>query len=256
MVDRILAENNLPPDIRYLPFVESSYNPAAHSKAGAAGLWQIMPATARSLGLELNATQDERLEPEAATRAAAKYLVDATRRLLKVSRSKNASIQPELVNPFVITSYNYGVNGMRRAINRIGPDYMQVLNRYKSPSFQVAVEKLLCQFPGGPARGEKRRSIFSGCPARIDGEHHHGGFTTRHLHGANQGGFRPLGVRTQTAESSVDPVCLERLATDPGGLSAGTAREEKRVEQRDREAAIPGTGKGCAGRRYLYGTSR
>ncbi len=146
MVDRILADNNLPPDIRYLPFVESSYNPAAHSKAGAAGMWQIMPATARSLGLELNATQDERLEPEAATRAAAKYLVDATRRLLKISREKNASIQSEMVNPFVITSYNYGVNGMRRAIKRIGPDYMRVLNNYKSPSFQVAVKNFYASF--------------------------------------------------------------------------------------------------------------
>lgn len=146
MVDRILAENGLPPDIRYLPFVESSYNPAAYSKAGAAGLWQIMPATARSLGLELNATQDERLDPEAATRAAARYLVDASRRLLEVSRAQDAAIEPELVNPFVITSYNYGVNGMRRAIRRIGPDYMRVLNKYKSPSFQVAVKNFYASF--------------------------------------------------------------------------------------------------------------
>ena len=146
MVDGVLAENKLPPDIRYLPFVESSYNPRAYSKAGAAGLWQIMPATARSLGLEINATQDERLDPEAATRAAAKYLHDATIRLLTVSREKDPGISQEAINPFVITSYNYGVNGMRRAIRRIGPDYMSVLNRYKSPSFQVAVKNFYASF--------------------------------------------------------------------------------------------------------------
>ena len=146
MVDHILAENNLPKDIRYLPFVESSYNPAAYSKAGAAGMWQIMPATARSLGLELNAALDERLDPEAATRAAARYLVDATGKLMEASRSRQPGIAQETVNPFVITSYNYGVNGMRRAIHRIGPDYMEVLNRYKSPAFQVAVKNFYASF--------------------------------------------------------------------------------------------------------------
>ncbi|MGI9318595.1 MAG: LysM peptidoglycan-binding domain-containing protein [bacterium] len=146
MVDRVLLENDLPPEIRYLPFVESSYNPAAYSKAGAAGLWQIMPATARSLGLELNATVDERLDPEAATRAAAKYFRNATTRLTKVSREKDPNISSADINPFVITSYNYGVNGMRRAINKIGPEYMQVLNRYKSPSFQVAVKNFYASF--------------------------------------------------------------------------------------------------------------
>ncbi len=146
LVDHVLAENNLPADIRYLPFVESSYNPRAYSKAGAAGLWQIMPATARDLGLEINATQDERLDPDAATRAAARYLVDATHRLGEVSRQKQPGIAAETINPFVITSYNYGVNGMRRAIQSIGPDYMTVLNRYKSPSFQVAVKNFYASF--------------------------------------------------------------------------------------------------------------
>ena len=146
LVDRVLAENDLPPDIRYLPFVESSYNPAAYSKAGAAGLWQIMPATARSLGLELNATVDERLDPEAATRAAAKYLVKATRSLTKISKEKQPGISSSDINPFVITSYNYGVNGMRRAIKSIDPDFMRVLNNYKSPSFQVAVKNFYASF--------------------------------------------------------------------------------------------------------------
>lgn len=146
MVDRVLAQNNLPADIRYLPFVESSYNPNAYSKAGAAGLWQIMPATARDLGLELNATVDERLNPEAATRAAAKYFLDATRRLRKVSKEKDPNVSFQDINPFVITSYNYGINGMRRAIRKVSPVYMDVLNKYKSPSFQVAVKNFYASF--------------------------------------------------------------------------------------------------------------
>ena len=146
LVDRVLKKHHLPPDLRYLPFVESSYNPAAYSKVGAAGLWQIMPATARSLGLELNATVDERMDPEAATEAAAKYFVDAGKKLGKVSRSLDPGISQAELNPFVITSYNYGVNGMRRAINKVGPDFLDVLDRYRSPSFRVAVKNFYASF--------------------------------------------------------------------------------------------------------------
>ena len=170
MVDRILEESGLPPDIRYLPFVESSYNPRAYSKAGAAGLWQIMPATARSLGLEINATQDERLDPEAATRAAAKYLQDASIRLLSISREKRPGISEESINPFVITSYNYGVNGMRRAIRRIGPDYMLVLNRYKSPSFQVAVKNFYVSFLAARHVAKNASRYFPGLSPESGGQ--------------------------------------------------------------------------------------
>ena len=146
LVDRVLAKYQLPEDIRYLPFVESSYNPAAYSKVGAAGLWQIMPATARSLGLELNATLDERLDPEAATEAAAKYFIDATKRLGRISKELKPNISDAELNPFIITSYNYGINGMRRAIKAVGPDFVEVLERYKSPSFRVAVKNFYASF--------------------------------------------------------------------------------------------------------------
>jgi len=146
MVDDILAENNLPAEIRYLPFVESAYNPAAYSKAGAAGMWQIMPKTARVLGLELSATLDERLDPEAATRAAAEYLKRANRSLSAAARQRKPGITGAQLNPFIITSYNYGVNGMKRAIHQQGPDFMRVLERYKSPSFQIAVKNFYASF--------------------------------------------------------------------------------------------------------------
>ena len=146
MVDTILSRHGLPSDIRYLPFVESSYNPAAYSKVGAAGMWQIMPKTARVLGLELDATIDERLDPEAATHAAARYLTDSRRSITKLARSIDPSIRDEEISPFVITSYNYGVNGMRRAIKKVAPDYLKVLQKYKSPAFQIAVKNFYSSF--------------------------------------------------------------------------------------------------------------
>ncbi len=146
LVDTVLKQYQLPLEIRYLPFVESSYNPVAYSKAGAAGMWQIMPRTVRTLGLELNATIDERLDPEAATHAAARYLVKSRNSLTKLAKSINPNITHHEINPFVITSYNYGLSGMRRAITSIKPDYLSVLQNYKSPKFQVAVKNFYASF--------------------------------------------------------------------------------------------------------------
>ena len=146
LVRRVLKDAGLPSDIQYLPFVESSYNPKAYSRVGAAGLWQIMPATGRTLGLELNATVDERLDPEAASWAAARYLKDARKTLTVAAQAKDPKVTDSALSPFVITSYNYGVNGMRRAIKKLGPDYIRVINRYRSSKFQVAVKNFYAGF--------------------------------------------------------------------------------------------------------------
>lgn len=74
-----LAERGLPPSLRYLPVIEAAYNPTALSPAGAAGLWQFMPATARWLGLEVGPLVDQRLDPYAATPRAVDYLARLNR---------------------------------------------------------------------------------------------------------------------------------------------------------------------------------
>lgn len=146
MVERQLADSGVADDIKYLPFVESAYNPEAYSRVGAAGLWQIMPRTARSLGLSLNATIDERLDPFAATRAAGVYLSRARKSLAAEAAKKGQTISDATMNPFVITSYNYGVSGMRRAIRTHGLDFVEVLNKYKSRSFRTAVRNFYASF--------------------------------------------------------------------------------------------------------------
>jgi membrane-bound lytic murein transglycosylase D len=74
MVDSMLASRDMPASLRYLPFVESGYNPRAVSNASAAGLWQLMASTARGYGMRVGPLLDERRNPVRATAAAAHFL--------------------------------------------------------------------------------------------------------------------------------------------------------------------------------------
>lgn len=69
----VFRSSGAPPELVWLAELESSFDPAARSPAGAAGMFQLMPATARGLGLKLTPV-DERLVPEKAARSAAAYL--------------------------------------------------------------------------------------------------------------------------------------------------------------------------------------
>lgn len=70
---RIFEKEGVPPALIWLAEVESSFNPAARSPVGAAGLYQFMPATATRFGLALKPV-DQRLDPERSATAAARYL--------------------------------------------------------------------------------------------------------------------------------------------------------------------------------------
>lgn len=74
VVDDILEEYNIPPDFRYIPLAESGLDPKAVSPKGAGGYWQLMPGTARELGLKVGDKTDERFNTRKATIAACRYL--------------------------------------------------------------------------------------------------------------------------------------------------------------------------------------
>jgi membrane-bound lytic murein transglycosylase D len=69
----IFAEEKVPPELVWIAEVESSFDAQARSPAGAAGLFQLMPATAKQYGLR-TWPFDQRLDPENSARASAKYL--------------------------------------------------------------------------------------------------------------------------------------------------------------------------------------
>ena len=80
IIEPILAKHGIPDDFKYLAVIESGLTNAV-SPAGARGVWQIMPATGRENGLEVNNNVDERYNLEKATEVACKYLLKSKEEL-------------------------------------------------------------------------------------------------------------------------------------------------------------------------------
>lgn len=76
LIRKILTKEGVPAELVYMAVVESKMKNTATSYAGAAGIWQLMPATARTLGLSITAKEDQRRNIYKSTVAAAKYLND------------------------------------------------------------------------------------------------------------------------------------------------------------------------------------
>ncbi len=113
-IAEVFANQGLPPELASLPHVESSFNPAAYSKVGAAGLWQFMRSTGRRY-MRIDDAVDERLDPYRSTEAAAQLLAYNYRVLGTW--------------PLALTAYNHGAGGLRRAKEELGTDDYVTINR-------------------------------------------------------------------------------------------------------------------------------
>lgn len=74
LLEKLLKEQNIPEELKYLAVLESGLSPTAVSPSQAVGLWQFKEATARSFGLAINESIDDRNDPTLSTMAACKYL--------------------------------------------------------------------------------------------------------------------------------------------------------------------------------------
>ncbi len=129
-IKRIFRSYGLPAELAYLPHVESSYNPKAYSKAGAAGIWQFTRATGRQYMI-INSFIDERNDPLLSTRAAARFLKSSYKQLGSW--------------PLALTAYNYGQAGMERAL-RERKNYENIFNNHRTRLFRFASRNFYSEF--------------------------------------------------------------------------------------------------------------
>ncbi len=115
VIEPILAKYNVPDDFKYLAVIESALVNAV-SPAGARGVWQFMPQTAKENGMEVNEYVDERYHLEKSTEAACKYLLDA--------KAKFGSWT------LAAASYNGGMTGVNKQIEmqKVSSYYDLLLN--------------------------------------------------------------------------------------------------------------------------------
>ncbi len=132
-VKEIFFSYDLPEELAYLAHVESSYNYKAYSSVGAAGIWQFMRQSAKLFDLTINDYIDERLDPIAATDAAARHFKE-NKLILKTW-------------PMAITAYNHGPSGIRRASKKLRTkDWTKIVTRYNSRSFRFASKNFYGSF--------------------------------------------------------------------------------------------------------------
>jgi pSer/pThr/pTyr-binding forkhead associated (FHA) protein len=108
MIRQIFKNNNIPEDLAYVSMLESGYNPNALSHCGARGLWQFMPETGKRYGLRVDQQTDERLDPEKATYASARYF----RELIAIFGGKSSLM-------LAMAAYNAGEGRIVGALRKI-----------------------------------------------------------------------------------------------------------------------------------------
>ncbi len=106
IIEPILDSYNIPLELKYLPVIESRFNPKAKSPVGARGMWQIMFNTAKEYNLIISSYVDERMDVVKSTKAACEYFLESQERFNDWTTS--------------IASYNVGKGGVLKAIKRSG----------------------------------------------------------------------------------------------------------------------------------------
>jgi membrane-bound lytic murein transglycosylase D len=121
MISRVLAEEGVPQELIHLAQAESGFLPRAVSRAAAEGMWQFVKFRGNQYGLMQTAWSDDRLDPEKATRAAARHLHD---------------LYKEFNDWYLaIAAYNCGPGNVERAVERTGyADFWELRARHALPA--------------------------------------------------------------------------------------------------------------------------
>jgi membrane-bound lytic murein transglycosylase D len=115
-IEKVFDQYEIPIQLKYLAIVESELLSNARSRVGARGLWQLMPVTAKELGLRVSGKTDDRIHTYRSTVAAAKYL-----------RNLYAQFGDWLL---VLAAYNGGPGTIYKAIKKAGSKNFWALQRF------------------------------------------------------------------------------------------------------------------------------
>jgi membrane-bound lytic murein transglycosylase D len=121
MIERVLGEEGVPLELIHLAQAESGFLPRAVSNKAATGMWQFVKFRGQQYGLNQTAFTDDRLDPEKATRAAARHLKD---------------LYNEFGNWYLaIAAYNCGPGNVEKAVERTGyADFFELRTRRAIPA--------------------------------------------------------------------------------------------------------------------------
>jgi membrane-bound lytic murein transglycosylase D len=117
VIHQVLAREQLPPDLAYIPIVESALAPNQSSAAGAAGPWQLTPATAKAFGLRVDGAVDERFNLRKSTLASCRFL-----RSLILDFGTGSSVM------LALAAYNSGPAKVKQAVNNTVRDPIKQRN--------------------------------------------------------------------------------------------------------------------------------
>ena len=120
----ILKDMDAPLGLQAVPVIESGYNPYALSYAGAMGLWQLMPRTAKGLGITTDGSLSGRRNVEISTRAAAGYLLSMHNRFGNW--------------PLAFAAYHLGPTAVAKRLRRSSWSPEQGINKMPVPSITRA----------------------------------------------------------------------------------------------------------------------
>jgi hypothetical protein len=148
IIEKILEEEGIPDDFKYLAVIESGLQ-NVRSPKGAKGIWQIMYNTGRELGLEVNSNVDERYNLELSTRAACKYLMKAKEKLGSWT--------------LAAASYNRGISGIRRKLaDQQVDNYYDLLlgTETKRYMFRVLAMKMILTDPSNYGYNYNEKDLY------------------------------------------------------------------------------------------------
>ena len=146
LVQRILDDEGVPQELIYLAQIESGFLPRARSNKSAVGMWQFVQFRGRQYGLNQTPGTDDRLDPEKATRAAAKHLHD---------------LYAEFGDWYLaMAAYNCGPGCVEHAVERTGfADFWELADRNALPQRD---RQLCARYPGAHHHGQEPQGLRSG----------------------------------------------------------------------------------------------